>query len=416
MAEKSRDTFTGGEWKKINDLLDANGAKFGFPARKGNSVVMASFNIRKLGKEKSKTDNAWKFLARFCQQCDLVAIQEVLDDMEGLRKLLKICNKEGDYRILVSDNTGGVASGGGMNERLAFLYNLDTMKRMGVASDITIDRSAVLNTLYGNRGSFEQAFDDYQQAFAKAHDRFMEKMEEFENGERSKKPSFDKPPFVLPEFLTFIRTPHCASFQVKDWGNDGFEFLAVNAHLLYGDKSRQKEERRMEFIGLTTWLAARARQENRHPKDMILFGDLNLDFDDPEEDEKDIVDQLTTWNKGKLKGFRTKINFPFFDVHEGQDEVFRSNARLTQTYDQIAFFIHEKKRLPKSKENAKAGGPGKFDYGMFNFVELFAAATENDPAAVVRGRGKTAWSAFLDRFQHGVSDHMPIWVRLPTKN
>ena len=36
----------GDSWTKVNDLLDAQGDRFGLPRRRGDSVVLASFNIR----------------------------------------------------------------------------------------------------------------------------------------------------------------------------------------------------------------------------------------------------------------------------------------------------------------------------------------------------------------------------------
>ncbi|MEM1163669.1 MAG: endonuclease/exonuclease/phosphatase, partial [Pseudomonadota bacterium] len=69
--------FTKAEWKKINAALDADPERYGLPERRSRSVVLASFNIRKLGNPEKKTNGAFDFLARFCAQCDLIAVQEV---------------------------------------------------------------------------------------------------------------------------------------------------------------------------------------------------------------------------------------------------------------------------------------------------------------------------------------------------
>ena len=76
--------FTPLQWKKVFDLLDRDEARFHMPRRRRDSVVLASFNIRKLGKTAKRSDGAWELLRRFAERCDLLAIQEVNDNLEGL--------------------------------------------------------------------------------------------------------------------------------------------------------------------------------------------------------------------------------------------------------------------------------------------------------------------------------------------
>ena len=149
-------SFTAAQWTKVEALSDARGASFGLPARRGDSVVLASFNIRKIGQIKNKSPGAWAFLKRFCERCDLIAVQEVQDNLEALIHLKGLLGPK--YGLAVSDVTGGIAGKQAMVERLAFLFRWDRIERTEVASDITIDRSAVLDTLYGERDDFEAAF------------------------------------------------------------------------------------------------------------------------------------------------------------------------------------------------------------------------------------------------------------------
>ena len=104
------------------------------------------------------------------------------------------------------------------------------------------------------------------------------------------------------------------------------------------------------------------------------------------------------------------VNFPFLDIHPTRDKHFRSNARLTESFDQIGLFSRDS-RLPTFQDNATMGqdfrGP---DFGVFDFVNLFSDA--------VLGRGfadlsRSEKTEFLARFEHKVSDHMPLWLRLP---
>ncbi len=78
----------------VGPLSDRRGAElnrdpefYGLPeGGRGASLVLASFNIRKLGSSKNR-EREIDFLARFCVKCDLIAIQEVQDSLEGLRRL-----------------------------------------------------------------------------------------------------------------------------------------------------------------------------------------------------------------------------------------------------------------------------------------------------------------------------------------
>ena len=152
------------------------------------------------------------------------------------------------------------------------------------------------------------------------------------------------------------------------------------------------------------WLVARSGQEGKtyHPN-FILLGDLNMDYDKPLIDKGKLMEEVKGLNKITREG--VSVNFPFFDVHPNRNEVFRTNARESETYDQIGLFSRDK-RLPTYDMNETKMGknPRGPDYGVFNFTELFAKALGIDNS----GNGD-----LINRFQHKVSDHMPLWLRLP---
>ena len=105
MAEQYSDH----EWAIINDLLESNPALFGLPERREKSIIMASWNIRKFGKEDGHSEHARKFYARFAQNCDFIAVQEIMTDMFSMRDLCRRMNElvpDADYKILASDVTG----------------------------------------------------------------------------------------------------------------------------------------------------------------------------------------------------------------------------------------------------------------------------------------------------------------------
>jgi len=142
-----------------------------------------------------------------------------------------------------------------------------------------------------------------------------------------------------------------------------------------------------------------------------MFGDLNLDFDNPVTDRKKIDADLKAINNKHLGGKKSgTLYLPFLDPHPSTGEVLTSNARLNQTYDQIAFVARDP-RLPTPAARSTVGQvPGGFDFNMFNFVQLFAQALHGKTYGEL---SKSAKKSLIGKFEHDLSDHMPIWVRLP---
>ena len=86
------------------------------------------------------------------------------------------------------------------------------------------------------------------------------------------------------------------------------------------------------------------------------------------------------------------------------------NARLNQTFDQIGLFARDS-RLPAHADHANMGSdPRGPDYGVFNFVELFRQVLDAPPIASMSAQDRRR---FFGRFEHKLSDHMPLWLRLP---
>ena len=182
--------------------------------------------------------------------------------------------------------------------------------------------------------------------------------------------------------------------------------MAVNAHLYFGN---YVDDRRQEFNALVEWIMSRLKANSRaYYPNFILLGDLNLDYDNPVTDRKRIEQQIKSLN-GEL-GDGPNVNFPFLDPHTSRTEVFRTNARMSETFDQIGFFSRDP-RLPAYLDNpqmgTKARGP---DYGVFEFVNLFSEALLARP---YEGLSTAERTELVGRFEHKVSDHMPLWVRLP---
>jgi endonuclease/exonuclease/phosphatase family metal-dependent hydrolase len=399
MAKK----FSEAQWKKINGLFASSGEKFGLPERRYASIVLGTFNIRKLGKITNKSKGSWDFLTKVCERFDILAVQEVMDRLSGVMHLK---DKLGlDYKILVSDVTGVYPGDSGNPERLAFLFDSSRVTHTELSSDITYDRSKIINTLYNNRKAFQKAWDDHKENLAKWREK-----KKARKAQGKKAPP--KPLVRLPLFLSFIRQPYCASFVVPSKvGAEPIELMVVNAHLLYGDKSNKKE-RRMEFDALIDWLTIRAKNKAlTYHKNFVMMGDCNFEFEDMNNERQEIDDHLRDLNKTVLKGKKAaKVNFPLLTKHPKHGEL-RTTCRLKDTYDQIAIFSHDD-RLPNYKANLTAGenGADSYDYGVFNFSDLFAAALYNKK---FRRLSKEKQKYIIDRTEHDISDHMPAWFRIP---
>ena len=388
--------FSTQQWNTINSKLSQNPTKYGCPVRRADSVVIGSFNALKLGKA---TDDRkrWEFLKRFISRYDLIAVQEVMDDLSGIRRLKESLGSR--FELIVSDTTGAIPGARGLRERLAFLYRPDRIELKELISDITYDRSVVISTLKQDINAWKTFFTDFDK-------------------ENKKRVTEGKKKYGLsdvehPKFLTFIRTPHCASFSIKAKGTaSSVDFLAVNAHLLYGQK---EEERTREFFALLEWIVRRAKQSKRlYHKNMILLGDLNMDFTSPESRYSDIVRLLIELNSNLLKGRNAaRINFPFLNVHPDQSALFNTNARKNETFDHVAFFIDKNETgLPFDNMNQQAGqgSINEYDYGVFDFPELFAQAIHGKSFFQLN---KMQIKSIYSKSKADVSDHVPIWVRIP---
>ncbi len=388
--------FTDLQWQKINHTLGQNPRRFGLPIRRSGSVVIGSFNALKLGKDTDKAKN-WDFLKRFVSRFDLLALQEVMDDLSGIRRLHDSLGS--GYKLVVSDTTGAFPGSRGLRERLAFFYRPSRIELKELVSDISYDRSIVIHSLKQGIDTWNTFFTDLD------NDNIIRK-------QQGKKPR-TLSDVAHPAFLTFIRTPHCASFSIRGKNGSGpIEFLAVNAHTLYG---KSKDERTREFFALMDWVIHRAKAAKRmYFKNIILLADLNMNFDSPSVRLSNIILKLHQLNSTLLTGQNAaRVNFPFLDVHPTQTALFNTNARKDETFDHIAFFIDKKeKKLPKTDANREAGqnGPNGYDFGVFDFIELFADALHGTPFANLSAAKK---KDLLRRANADVSDHMPIWARIP---
>jgi hypothetical protein len=78
-------------------------------------LLVATWNVANLGVQERR-EKDYRLIAELVSWFDLVAMQEVNDNLSGLRAIHRLL--PGSYRLLFSD-------AGGNDERLAFLYDSD---------------------------------------------------------------------------------------------------------------------------------------------------------------------------------------------------------------------------------------------------------------------------------------------------
>ena len=127
---------------------------YGLPQREYGSVLVGSFSIRKLGSARSRNSDTWEFLADVCSSFDLLAVQEIMDNLSGLRRLMSLFGPE--FSIVVSDQTGVFPGEPGVGERLGFIYRWNTVERMEVASDVTMLGARLSGTETGSGTAFPE--------------------------------------------------------------------------------------------------------------------------------------------------------------------------------------------------------------------------------------------------------------------
>ncbi|MCJ8306060.1 MAG: endonuclease/exonuclease/phosphatase family protein [Nitrosopumilus sp.] len=141
------------------------------PKRKRNNFRLLTWNIRNFhGRKESK---AISYIAKIIKNFDVIAIQEVKDELGGIEKLQRVLGKK--YRFLFSDPSGN-------GERLVFCYDSKKIQFTGLAAEIVMAPGQGKKT--------------------------------------------------VPAELEFARTPYMASFRTN-----GCNFILVTVHIYYGSGS-----------------------------------------------------------------------------------------------------------------------------------------------------------------------------------
>lgn len=220
--------------------LRAHAKERGIPKRSRDQLLLATWNIANLGVQKRDDPQDYALLAEIVSWFDIVAVQEVNDNLVGLRALVD--KLPGEYRTLFSEASGN-------QERVAFIYDSRAVEQLEKVGRLSIPPSQLKNIkLPGSNVAFEG----------------------------------------------FDRGPYMAAFAALD---GAFRFLLVSVHLYFGsDRKDDVDRRAREAIAVARWADSRRSSKNAFVSDIIPLGDFNL----PKLDDNDPIYKALTSRGLKL--------------------------------------------------------------------------------------------------------------------
>ena len=192
------------------------------PAKAPGKLLLATWNIANLGVQERR-DSDYELLAEVVGWFDLVAVQEVNNNLAGIRAIQS--QLPSSYRLLFSDAAGN-------NERQAFLYDSGKVQQLEKVGRMSV---------------------------APAELRHI------------------KLPGSTATFQGFDRGPYMAAFR-----SGRFSCLLLNVHLYFGDDSPASMDRRsLETFAVARWADLRRQSPYAFTRDIIPLGDFNLPVMDP---------------------------------------------------------------------------------------------------------------------------------------
>jgi len=182
------------------------------------TLLLSTWNIREFGGTKSdgREDEPLFYIAEIMSRFDIVAVQEVRDDLDALDKLMYILG--GWWKYIVSDVTLGTQ---GNNERHAFIYDTRKISFGGMAGELV--------------------------------------------------PEMKKEGGTLKSDFAFSRTPYIAGFKAG-W----FKFTLCTQHFYYGESKPDDPQRLAEAKTIVQLLKKRMKSRDAWAGNTVLLGDFNI--------------------------------------------------------------------------------------------------------------------------------------------
>jgi hypothetical protein len=338
--------------------------------RDDHSLMLATWNLRDFDSNKfgwgPRLDESLYYIAEMIACFDLVAIQEVNQDLRPFERLLAILGAR-DWDYLLTDVTEGTSGNG---ERMAFVFRRDKVWFRHIAGEVVLPdgQLIVAPTKVSPRGT---ASPENVQA----------------SGQRNH----------------FARSPYLVAFQ-SGW----FKFSLCTVHIYYGKETGPALERRInEIQALVDFFAKRQDAEAKRVQRLapsggtsdqrageglenyILLGDFNV-----------VSPEHRTMQALQSKGFTVPEQIGAAAI-KGRDHF----------YDQIAV------RVKDPRFRVTTGGILPIFEDVFRDGDE-ALCREHVPAQDSEGdesfRADTPAARYKKWRTWQVSDHSPLWIKIET--
>ncbi|MCL4788223.1 MAG: endonuclease/exonuclease/phosphatase family protein [Verrucomicrobia bacterium] len=236
------------------------------PRKAADRLLLVTWNLANLGVQQRRDDD-YRLIAEMLSWFDIAALQEVNENLAGLRKLMKFMPTR--FSALFSDSAGN-------NERMVYLYDRKKVKLLELVGEIAVPPS------------------DHQDI---------------------------KLPGITQPFTGFDRNPYLAAFKAGS-----FTVLLVNVHLYFGKESEAAsiERRCLETYAVARWADLNVKSKHAYATDIIALGDFNL----PKADPADPVYKALTRRGLQLPPHSTEVGSAIAsDSHYDQVAFFPSQTK-----------------------------------------------------------------------------------------
>ena len=214
------------------------------PTSTTGRLLLATWNVANLGVQ-GRTEGALRVIAHVLKRFDLIAVQEVNDQLKTFQRIVKLMG--GGFDFIMTDTAGN-------QERLAFVYRIGKVTPTNLFGEL-----ALRPRQYPKRT-----------VKVRWRDKGVSKVDTFKSH----------------RFVPFDRNPYIGSFK-----SGKVDFVLANVHLYFGKfqgskkrAEREKYARRvLEIFTLAKWAAGRLKKQTTFDKDIVLLGDMNVPSMEPTE-------------------------------------------------------------------------------------------------------------------------------------
>jgi len=199
------------------DILRAHKERRAVPDKTDDALLICTWNVANMGLH-ARTDDHYRIIAEMMSWFDIIAVQEVHDNLEGLYKVEQFIGTE--YNLVFTDRSGN-------DERAAYFFDANKVDQLQMVGELAVPPK------------------DHRYIKIKGVD--------------SKFTGFDRNPFIVT--FKFIE-------QV---------LMLINVHLYFGSKSKKNKDRRaLEAYAIGRYTHLRRDDEHAFTPNIIALGDFNI--------------------------------------------------------------------------------------------------------------------------------------------